>query len=118
MAYPMARGYWRIGHPRYVEQKNRRSDVKEDTHIGRLKSESLHSTTHQGCDMLLRWYVEPTKTKQRGEKHYEKSFLVDNEYDSLSAGAAIEDMLDLRGRRYIGSLTAEQEKKVHCLHCR
>lgn len=84
---------------RPADQENRTWDIKKDTHIGRLKWECIDPRTHHGCDMILRWDMKPRKTDQSGEKDFEKTFLVDNEYDSLSAGAAIEHTLNVRGWR-------------------
>lgn len=42
--------------------------------------------------------MKPTETDQSGGEAFEETFLVDNEYDSLSAAAAIEHMLSLRGK--------------------
>lgn len=83
---------------RPVDQNNRKWDVKKDTHLGRLKWDSVDHKEHHGCDMRLRSDMKPTKTNQSGQKVFEKTFLVYNEYDSLSAGAAIENMLNIRGK--------------------
>lgn len=83
---------------RPVDQNNSMWDIKKDKHIGPIKLEAIDPKMHHSCDMRLRWDMKPTKTEQSGEKDFEKTLLVDNEYDLISAGAAIEQMLNLRGR--------------------
>lgn len=83
---------------RQMDQKARSWYIRKETHIGRLKWESVDPRTPHGCNMRLRWDMKQTKTNQNGEKRLENSILVENEHDSLPAGAAIEHMISMRGR--------------------
>jgi hypothetical protein len=65
-----------------------------DTHLGRLSVEAVRAPdgiiTRRRRIILA---LKPTKTDPTGERGFEKTFIIDKDPDSLSAGAAIFDML-------------------------
>lgn len=55
--------------------------------------------TNGGCKKRMSWLLKSSKTDLGGEKWFEKTFLVDGDRISISAGFTISCMLQMRGYR-------------------
>lgn len=60
-----------------------------DTHRGRLRIEFVRNTKVAQLELKLLLAQKPSKTYQSGEGHFENGFVIDKDYDALTAGMAL-----------------------------
>lgn len=73
----------------------RKWDLNLDTHRGRVSFQHIRGEPHADGKMRMKIDLKPTKTDQAGEKKYIKSFVVMGNTNALSAGDAVQHMLQL-----------------------
>lgn len=70
-------------------------EVRQEYPGGRIYWEEIDPTTNHGCRLWIRWRLNRNKTDQSGEMKHGKTFLVDDNPSSLSAGKATKNMSNL-----------------------